>query len=163
MWKQNISPCIFFIFLWLIVLSLSDLIIYVFPWHTCHKIQFNRYTVDISKERETLVTLIEGKNSIFEFPFTMNCFLYDVGKIFKKFSRFIVYRSLEFLNDIAYITTRFLFCHKVPQSCMKDDMCYFSVWQSNYTIDCLKRCGHLYISYSLRFYFTNHERHWHLW
>ena len=82
----------FLIFLWLIVLSLFDLIIYVFPWHTCHKIQFNRYTVVRSKEKETLLTLIEGKSSIFEFPFTMKCFLYDVGKIFKKFSRFIVAR-----------------------------------------------------------------------
>ena len=91
MWKQNISPCIFLYFL-MAYCTTSDLIIYVFPWHTCHKIQFNRYTVVRSKEKETLLTLIEGKSSIFEFPFTMNCFLYDVGKIFKKFSRFIVAR-----------------------------------------------------------------------
>ena len=99
--KRKIAQCenrrflVAFSYFLMAYCTTSDLIIYVFPWHTwhtCHKIQFNRYMVVISKEKETLLTLIEGKSSIFEFPFTMKCFLYDVGKIFKKFSRFIVAR-----------------------------------------------------------------------
>ena len=73
----------FLIFVWLIVLSPTSLFTF-FPWHTCHKIQFNRYTVVISKEEENILTLIERKSSIFEFPFTMICFVLNIGKIFKK-------------------------------------------------------------------------------